>query len=163
MRVHTFDLHLNTELISEQNENEKKNKSTHKKGHIVRSFKNSHHKEETGNNEEYYDEEHDVGDSFKFDASAGHFGENKAEAFKGDHEQKEYLANEKVDKGSHEAAEVAEKVKEAKNENKESKEESNSKHYGNHDHKDEQSLLGHQESKSYDGYSHHIPIHRHLK
>ncbi|GJQ82969.1 hypothetical protein Trydic_g5968 [Trypoxylus dichotomus] len=146
-----------------QNENEKKNKSSHKKGHVIRSFKNSHHKEESGNNEEYYDEQHDVGDSFKLDASAGHFGENKAEAFKGDHGQKEYVASEKLDKGNHESAEITEKIKEVKNENKESKEESNLKHYGNSNFKDEQSLLGHQESKNYfEGHPYHVPIHRHM-
>lgn len=58
-------------------------KKGHKKGHKVKSFKTSHHKDESGKSEEYYDEEHDEGGNLAFNGQAGSFGENGASSFKG--------------------------------------------------------------------------------
>ncbi|KAJ8942616.1 hypothetical protein NQ314_010025 [Rhamnusium bicolor] len=40
---------------------EKTIKQGHRKGHKIKGFKSSHHKDESGKTEEYYDEDHDEG------------------------------------------------------------------------------------------------------
>ncbi|CAH1155232.1 unnamed protein product, partial [Phaedon cochleariae] len=55
----------------------------HKKGHNVKSFKKSHHLDETGKTEEFYDEDHDEGGNYAFGGHVGKFGETASNSFKG--------------------------------------------------------------------------------
>lgn len=64
----------------------------HKKGHKIKGFKNSHQKAESGNTEEFYDEEHDEGGNFMVKGQSGSFGENAGSAFKGGQQDAKYNA-----------------------------------------------------------------------
>ncbi|RZB66657.1 hypothetical protein BDFB_013764, partial [Asbolus verrucosus] len=70
--------------------NEKKG---HKKGHVIKGFKNSHHKDETAKTEEFYDEANDEGGKLNFNGQSGSFGEKGASSFKGGLENGEFLEN----------------------------------------------------------------------
>lgn len=70
-------------MFSGNNAGEINSASGHKKGHKVKGFKNSHQKLESGNTEEYYDEEHDEGGKYMAKGQAGSFGENAGSAFGG--------------------------------------------------------------------------------
>nr|XP_023015930.1 fibroin heavy chain-like [Leptinotarsa decemlineata] len=48
----------------------------HKKGHNIKSFKKSHHLDESGKTEEFYDEDHDEGGNYAFDGHVGKFGQS---------------------------------------------------------------------------------------
>lgn len=73
-----------------KNELEDKQQKSHKKGHKVREFKNYHKKDESGNTEEYFDEEHDEGGNFNVQGKSGVYGQNAGSAFKGGHQDGHY-------------------------------------------------------------------------
>nr|XP_022919630.1 uncharacterized protein LOC111428370 [Onthophagus taurus] len=129
------------------NENEEKNKSSHKKGHVIKHFKNSHHKDETGRDEQYYDEEHDEGGSFKYDSSKGKFGENESSQHKELQENKELASSEKEQKAGHENSEFSGRNSGHSEQFKEEKKLSDAAEHGNGNLHNEESILNHQEAE----------------
>lgn len=49
----------------------------------MNGFKKTHNKDESGREENYFDEANDEGEHFNIDAEAGRFGESKSSSFKG--------------------------------------------------------------------------------
>ncbi|XP_072384900.1 uncharacterized protein [Diabrotica undecimpunctata] len=72
--------HFNTEG---KHGNERTLNANHNKGHNIKGFKKSHHLDETGKTEEFYDQDHDEGGNYAFNGKFGKFGEGGGEAFKG--------------------------------------------------------------------------------
>lgn len=68
--------------ISGKNGGENKIKKGHKKGHVIKGFKSSHHKDESGKTEEYYDEENDEGDNYAFNGQNGAYGQKGESSYK---------------------------------------------------------------------------------
>uniref|UniRef100_A0A6P7GH57 Uncharacterized protein LOC114338078 n=1 Tax=Diabrotica virgifera virgifera TaxID=50390 RepID=A0A6P7GH57_DIAVI len=83
-----------------KSEDEKAIKQGHRKGHKVTGFSTSHHNDETGKTEEYYDEAHDEAGSEAFEGKSGGFGEAGKSAFKGEHHDGGFKGGE-VKKGVH--------------------------------------------------------------
>lgn len=59
----------------------------------MKGFKKSHHKDENGRSEQYFDEANDEGENFNVNGESGGFGENQSSAFKGAQENSELRAN----------------------------------------------------------------------
>lgn len=74
---------LHMPILSGNSAGQVKYQKGHKKGHKVKGFKNSHQKQESGNTEEFYDEEHDEGGNFMYKGQAGNFGQNNGAAYNG--------------------------------------------------------------------------------
>lgn len=68
----------------------------------MKGFKNSHHKDENGRSEQYFDEEKDEGENFNLKGESGSFGEKQASAFKGAQENTEKRENEGAQKQQYE-------------------------------------------------------------
>lgn len=49
---------------------------------MIKGFKTSHQKDESGKTEEYYDEEHDEGANVAFNGQNGQFGQKGASSYK---------------------------------------------------------------------------------
>ncbi|XP_056640795.1 uncharacterized protein LOC130447796 [Diorhabda sublineata] len=128
---------------------EKTAKQGHKKGHKVKSFKNSHHKDETGKSEEYYDESHDEGGNYVFNGQSGSFGEQGASGFKGGHHDSKYNQAEAKKEGQFENKHSVEKVEGDQGKYGENKFAGNQALFGYKTGADEQSLLGHEESSKF--------------
>lgn len=144
-----------------QNQNRNEKKSNHKKGHKVHRFKTSHHKEESGDNEEYYDEEHDLGDNYRYDSNLGLFLDKGTAEFKANSEQKSLETNQAAKVGNLESASFSENIKEDNSVGKSSQEENNLTAYGDRGFRDEESLLGRQEAKRFaQERSYRVPIHK---
>ncbi|KAG5874889.1 hypothetical protein JTB14_024315 [Gonioctena quinquepunctata] len=71
----------------------------HKKGHNVKSFKTSHHLDESGKTEQFYDEDHDEGGNYAFGGHAGKFGETGGSSFHGGFNDGKYNAGEAKKEG----------------------------------------------------------------
>ncbi|XP_066252872.1 uncharacterized protein [Euwallacea similis] len=135
-------------------------KKGHKKGHVIKGFKSSHHKDETGKTEEYYDEEHDEADNYAFNGQNGQFGQKGASSYKGGHEDGKFNEQEHK-KAGHVSNELAVK-KEAADQGKygEKKYAGGESSYGVNSGADQQSLLGHQENARF--VKHHpVPFYHH--
>ncbi|KAL1506163.1 hypothetical protein ABEB36_005575 [Hypothenemus hampei] len=134
-------------------------KKGHKKGHKIKGFKSSHHKDESGKTEEYYDEEHDEGDNYVFNGQNGAFGQKGASSYKGGHEDGKFNEQEHK-KAGHVSNEYA-----LKKENADSGKYGEQKYagegsvYGANNGVDQQSLLGHQENAKF--VKHH-PFYHHF-
>lgn len=59
----------------------------------MKGFKKSHHKDENGRSEQFFDEENDEGENFNVNGESGNFGENQGLAFKGAQESSELRGN----------------------------------------------------------------------
>lgn len=90
---------INTFFIVGHGGNEYTNKKGHKKGHRIKGFKTSHHLDEHGGTEEYYDEAHDEGGNYAFKGESAGFGESGASSFKGGHEGGKYNVGERKKAG----------------------------------------------------------------
>ncbi|CAH0553334.1 unnamed protein product [Brassicogethes aeneus] len=132
-----------------QNENKNKQQQGHKKGHTVKGFKHSHHKDETGKTEEYFDEANDEGDNLNFNGQSGIFKENQGSSFKGEHE--DGLNNEKVHKtaGYYDNNHFVDKVNTDHGKFGENRFSNNGRVYGRHNGVDQESLLGSQETNKF--------------
>lgn len=71
----------------------------HKKGHKIKGFKNSHQKQESGNTEEFYDEEHDEGGKVMFKGQSGSFGQNSGAQYNGGLQDAKYNAMQQKKQG----------------------------------------------------------------
>ncbi|XP_023015915.2 uncharacterized protein [Leptinotarsa decemlineata] len=79
---------------------EKSAKQGHRKGHTVKGFSTSHHKDESEKTEEFFDEAHDEGGNAAFHGQSGKFGETGASSSKGEHLDGKFKAGESK-KGFH--------------------------------------------------------------
>ncbi|KAG5874891.1 hypothetical protein JTB14_024317 [Gonioctena quinquepunctata] len=145
-----------------KNGEEKTLKQGHKKGHKIKSFKTSHHKDENGKTEEYYDEAHDEGGNLAFNGQTGSFGENGASLFKGGNQEGKYASEENKKEGHFSNEHLVDKVDANQGKYGGNKFAGNEAVFGHKSGSDEQSLLGHQESNKV--YKHNpfiIPFHNH--
>ncbi|XP_023015914.2 uncharacterized protein [Leptinotarsa decemlineata] len=144
-----------------KNGEEKTVKQGHKKGHKIKSFKTSHHKDENGKTEEYYDEAHDEGGNYVFNGQTGNFGENGASSFKGGNQEEKYASGENKKEGHYSNEHLVDKVDASQGKYGGNKFAGNEAVYSHKNGADEQSLLGHQESSKL--YKHNpfvVPFHR---
>ncbi|XP_072384895.1 uncharacterized protein [Diabrotica undecimpunctata] len=138
---------------------EKTAKQGHKKGHKIKSFKNSHHKDESGKSEEYYDEAHDEGGNYAFNGQSGSFGEKGASEFKGGNQDSKYNSAEAKKEGHFENKHSIDKVEGDQGKYGQNKFAGNEAIFGYKNGADEQSLLGHQESsKLYKAHPFVVPF-----
>ncbi|XP_056640956.1 uncharacterized protein LOC130447923 [Diorhabda sublineata] len=77
----------------------------HRRGHKIRGFSKSHHNDESGKTEEYYDEAHDEADNEEFVGKSGGFGESGSSRYQGGYLDKGSVTEEKkkiadIDKGT---------------------------------------------------------------
>ncbi|XP_017782200.1 PREDICTED: uncharacterized protein LOC108566698 [Nicrophorus vespilloides] len=138
---------------------ETKRSKGHKKGHVIKGFKTSHHKDESGKTEEFYDEEHDEGDDVRFKGEAGSFGEKAKSTFEGGHDDSRFNAEKRKQEGhfGSERKVDSNDLKRGRYDEKKSLDEGRS--YVLNSGIDEHSLLGHQEnSKYYKNHPYHVPF-----
>ncbi|CAG9860913.1 unnamed protein product [Phyllotreta striolata] len=128
---------------------EETTKKGHKKGHKIKSFKTSHHKDESGKSEEYYDEEHDEGGNTAFNGQTGSFGENAASSFKGGKEDSKFNSAEAKKEGHFKKEHSIGKAEGDEGKYAEKKFAGNEATFARKNGADEQSLLGHQESSKF--------------
>lgn len=124
-------------------------KTGHKKGHKIKSFKTTHHKDESGKTEEYYDEAHDEGGNTAFKGAAESSGEKGGSSFKGLKEEKTFKEGEAKQEGQYKSEHLADKADSQHGKYGENKYAGADRVYGNKNGEDEQSLLSHQESSKY--------------
>lgn len=145
-----------------KNAGENKQQAGHKKGHRVKGFKTTHHKDESGKTEEYYDEANDEGKQSQYKGEAGSFGQNAQSAYKGGHQDKKVDAKEEKKQGQYDTAQIVDNSKSDQAHYGEKKHSENNKIYGFNNGIDEQSLLGHQEAmRTFKKYPHHTPFFHH--
>lgn len=131
----------------------------HKKGHVIKGYKSSHHKDETGKTEEFYDEENDQGGKLNFAGQSGSFGEKGASAFKGGLENGEFARGEHKKQSHFDNEHLLDNSNAGQGKYGEKKYGGSGSVYGANKGIDEQSLLGHQESsKFYKHFPHHVPF-----
>lgn len=135
---------------------EKKVKQGHKKGHVIKGFKSSHHKDESGKTEEFYDEEHDEGEHSSADGHAGSFGEGSAASFKGAHEDADFKASKGGQKGEYEKEHLIDGNNGGGSQFESKKFGGEGSSFGYKKGADEESLLGHKDSSK---YFKHLPYH----
>lgn len=99
---------------SGQNEAARKSKNGHRKGHTVKGFKTTYHKDEDGKDEKYFDEANDAGESFSADGKSGSFGEKEEAAFKGAQENTELSGNKASQQKQYETQQSTEKSESSK-------------------------------------------------
>lgn len=146
-------------MCAGKNELEKKEKKGHKKGHVIKGYKNSHHKDETGKTEEYYDEESDEGANYLLNGQRGAFGENAQSAYKGAKEDAEFKADKGKKEGHHGSEYISDDSKADHGQYGKKKFGESGAIYGIDNGFDQHSLLGHQEnSKYFKHYPHHAPF-----
>ncbi|CAH1155231.1 unnamed protein product [Phaedon cochleariae] len=129
-----------------QNGAEKTAKQGHKKGHKIKSFKTSHHKDESGTDEQYYDEAHDEAGNYMFNGQSGKFGENAASSFKGGNQEEKYKVGENKKEGHHSTEHSVGEKQANQGKYGGNKFAGNEAVFGYKNGADEQSLLGHQEA-----------------
>lgn len=127
----------------------------------MKGFKTSHHKDETGKTEEYYDEANDEGNHFQFKGQSGGFGENAQSAYKGGHENKQLNAEERKKQGHYDTHQLIDNSKGDQGRYGEKKYAQLGRIYGQNNGIDEQSLLGHQESVRAFKHPYHVPFFHH--
>ncbi|CAG9772954.1 unnamed protein product [Ceutorhynchus assimilis] len=143
-----------------KNEAENKLKKGHKKGHVIKGFKSSHHKDETGKTEEYYDEEHDEGDNVAFNGQSGAFGQKGQSSYKGGHEDGKFNEQEHKKSGHVSNQYAVSKETGDKGNYGENKYAGGGSVFGVNNGIDQQSLLGHQENSRF--FKHHpVPFYHH--
>lgn len=142
-----------------RNANENKLQAGHRKGHKVKGFKTTHHKDESGKTEEYYDEANDEGKHFQYKGEAGDFGKKAQSEYKGGHQDNQFNAKEQKQQGHFEAAHSVDAAKGNHGHYGEKKHAENNKAFGFNNGIDEQSLLGHQESvRAFKKFPFHTPF-----
>lgn len=141
-----------------KSELENKEQKSHKKGHKIHEFKNYHKKDESGNTEEYFDEEHDEGDHFNVIGKAGAFGQNAGSAYKGGHLDGHFNNGQKGNQGHHNNQHYVDKSNGGSGKFDENKFNKNSQNYGVNSGGNQQSFDGHNGATSF--YKHH-PFHHH--
>lgn len=124
---------------------------------MIKGFKSSHHKDETGKTEEFYDEAHDAGNNFNFQGQAGRFGEGSQSAFKGGHDDAFFNADERRKQGHYDAGQYLNKNNADQGQYGQNKYLGNGQVYGANNGIDQQSLLGHQEHNRF--FKHHPYFH----
>lgn len=112
---------------------------------MIKGFKTSHHKDETGKTEEFFDEANDEGDNFNFYGQTGHFGEGSQSAHKGGHGDHFFNADERKKQGHYDAGQFLHKNNGDQGEYGQKKYLGSGQIYGANNGIDQQSLLGHQE------------------
>nr|CAI5824706.1 unnamed protein product [Callosobruchus analis] len=127
----------------------KEAKQGHKKGHKVKGFKKSHHLDETGKTEEFYDESHDEGDNFEFKGHKGNYGEGAGSSFKGGNEEKKYNSEEAKKEGHYNQEHASEHKKGNSGEHGAKEFKGSDAAYALSKGGDEHSLLGNQESSKF--------------
>lgn len=135
--------------VAGKNGEEKILKKGHRKGHVVKGFKKSHHKDESGRTEEFYDEEHDEGEQGAFNGQSGTFGENESSSFKGAHEDGEFKAKQGKKEGHYDTEHIVDHNNGDGGQYSAKKYGGSGSVYGVNNGVDEQSLLGHQENKKF--------------
>ncbi|XP_044761510.1 uncharacterized protein LOC123318827 [Coccinella septempunctata] len=135
------------------NGGQKKINTGHKKGHSIKGFKTSHHKDESGKTEEYYDEENDEGNNVFFNGQHGSFGENAASSFKGGHADGKFNAGESKKEGHYDQEHYVGNSNAGKGSFGSKKYAGSGEVYGVNNGLDQHSLLGHQESERF--FNHH--------
>lgn len=135
-------------------------KTGHKKGHKIKSFKTTHHKDESGKTEEYYDEAHDEGGNTAFKGASENSGENGGSSFKGIKEEGKFKEGEAKEEGQYKSEQSADKADSQQGKFGENKYSGADRIFGNKNGADEQSLLSHQEtSKFYKAHPFVVPFH----
>nr|CAH7730803.1 unnamed protein product [Callosobruchus chinensis] len=127
----------------------KEAKQGHKKGHKVKGFKKSHHLDETGKTEEFFDESHDEGDNFEFKGHKGNYGEGAGSSFKGGNEEKKYNSEEAKKEGHYNQEHASEHKKGNSGEHGAKEFKGSDAAYSLSKGGDEHSLLGNQESSKF--------------
>ncbi|KAK9878814.1 hypothetical protein WA026_003652 [Henosepilachna vigintioctopunctata] len=142
-----------------KNGEEKKLNNGHRKGHSIKGFKTSHHKDESGKTEEYYDEENDEGNNVLYKGQHGAFGEDGASSFKGGHADGKFNAGESKKEGHYDQEHFIDNAKGGKGSFGSKKFAGSGESYGVNNGLDQQSLLGHQESERFfKHHPHHTPF-----
>ncbi|XP_018334165.1 glycine-rich cell wall structural protein 1.8-like isoform X2 [Agrilus planipennis] len=144
-----------------KNAGEKSGKAGHKKGHKIKGFKTTHHKDESGKTEEFYDEEHDEGSDYFHKNEKGAFGENAGAAFKGGHDNGVFNSGEKGHQANYKKEELLNKDKAEQGQFGSSKFGGDQKAYGLNTGIDHHSLHELQEgNKMYKHFPYHVPFHK---
>lgn len=142
-----------------QNAAERKSKQGHKKGHVVKGFKKSHHLDENGRTEEFYDEAHDEGGNTEFSGQRGGFGQNEGSSFKGVNQDGQFKSNQAKQQGHYNKERFLDNSQGDDEQYNSKKYGSNGSNYGAKNGFDEQSLLAHQQSnKFFKQQPHHVPF-----
>lgn len=135
-------------------------KTGHKKGHKVKSFKTTHHKDESGKTEEYYDESHDEGGNYAFKGASENSGEKGGSSFKGGKGEEKFKEGQTKQEGLYKNEYLNDKADSKEGKFGENKYAGNEVVYGNKNGADEQSLLSNQESsKFYKAHPFIVPFH----
>lgn len=145
-----------------ENKAERKIKQGHRKGHVVKGFKKSHNKEESGRDEQYYDEEHDEGGNVFFNGQRGDFGESEGSSYKGNHQDGVFKANQGKQSGHYSSEKALDNSNGGGEEFAAKKYGGSGSSYGSSRGSDEQSLLGHQQSKLFRHQPKYVPIFSHF-
>lgn len=142
-----------------QNAAERKNKQGHKKGHVVKGFKKSHHSDESGRTEEFYDEAHDEGGNTEFSGQRGGFGQNEGSSFKGAKEDEQFKSNQAKQQGHFSNEQLNDNSHGGGEQFNAKKFGGSGSNYGSNNGFDEQSLLAHQQSnKFFKHQPQHVPF-----
>lgn len=126
----------------------------------MKSFKTTHHKDESGKTEEYYDESHDEGGNFAFKGASENSGEKGGSSFKGGKDEEKYKAGEVKEEGKYNSEHLVDKADAKEGKFGENKYAGTERVFGNKNGADEQSLLGNLESsKFYKTHPFIVPFH----
>lgn len=68
---------------------------------MKKGFKTTHHKDESGSEETFYDEAHDEGDKYHYSGNQGAFGNNGQSNYKGGHENGQFAADQRSKQGQY--------------------------------------------------------------
>ncbi|XP_076260800.1 uncharacterized protein LOC143196725 [Rhynchophorus ferrugineus] len=142
------------------NGDEYKEQQGHKKGHRVKGFKTSHHKDESGKTEEFYDEAHDEGNNLAFKGQSGSFGNQATSAFQGAQENGKYNQAEQGKAGHLNNQYIVNAQKGEAGKYGQNKHGTEGSVYGLNKGIDAQSLLGHQENSKFYKYN-SVPFYHH--
>lgn len=125
----------------------------------MKGFKKSHHLEETGRNEEFYDQAHDEGDNSEYSGQHGGFGQNEGSSYKGLNQDEQFKANQAKQQGHFSNEQLNDNSHGSGEHYGARKYGSNGSNYGSKNAADEQSLLAHQQSnKFFKNQPHHVPF-----
>lgn len=115
----------------------------------MRGFKKSHHSDETGRDEQFYDENHDEGGNVEFSGERGGFGENEGSSYRGGQENGQFRGNQARQQGYFDTEQLLDNNQGGDQHFDNKRFGSSGSSFGSSSGSDEQSLLGHQQSKQF--------------
>ena len=129
---------------------------------MIRGFKKSHHNDETGKTEEFYDEAHDEGSDYNNEGKFGSFGEGRHNSYQGAQGDSYLNVDQQKKGGQFDSKQFVDKKNANEGQYGQSKYKGSGELYGSNNGIDRQSLLGHQESsKAFKHYPYHVPFYHH--